>query len=469
MNKRTRQVSYFLFSQYFSDGLRTTLSILVPSLVWVQFGELQTGLAMSLGALNVSLSDAPGPVKHRRNAMIATALIGFVVTFITGFARMNPYFLAGEILLFSFFFSMFAIWGNRAASVGTAALLVMILMLDRPLDPSGVIEESLLVLAGSVWYTIISLLVSQLRPYLLAKQALGNCIHETAKLMAIKADFYSTATQLDDDYRRFIAQQVVVSENQNAVREVLFKSRRIVTESTQTGRLLLLTFTDVIDLHEQITAMYYDYSDLRDRFGKTGVLAKITRLIWQLATELDHIGLAVQSPIPLGTPRPLDPLLQTLKQDIDALGEQEGSTLVLKKVLVSLRTVRQRITTIQGNLSGANIDSQSDRDPEYGRFVSHQVITVASFRDSLTPDSSAYRHSARVALAMLLGFVLGPRFEENFRRAMLLSKGDLMTFVERPISAVFLALCVLMVGSQIVLQLRRTRSIRHSPASPSQR
>ena len=43
---------------------------------------------------------------------------------------------------------------------------------------------------------------------------------------------------------------------------------------------------------------------------------------------------------------------------------------------------------------------------------------------------------------ILLGFVLGPRFEENFRRAMLISRGDLTVFIERPISAVFLALCV---------------------------
>src|SRR5208283_323946 len=36
---------------------------------------------------------------------------------------------------------------------------------------------------------------------------------------------------------------------------------------------------------------------------------------------------------------------------------------------------------------------------------------------------------------ILLGFVLGSRFEENFRRAMVLSRGDLMTFLNRPISA----------------------------------
>ena len=48
-------------------------------------------------------------------------------------------------------------------------------------------------------------------------------------------------------------------------------------------------------------------------------------------------------------------------------------------------------------------------------------------------------------------------FEENFRRAMLISRGDLMTFVEKPISAFFLALCVLLIGAQIFFRLRGIR------------
>jgi len=55
---------------------------------------------------------------------------------------------------------------------------------------------------------------------------------------------------------------------------------------------------------------------------------------------------------------------------------------------------------------------------------------------------------------ILLGFVLGPRFEENFRRAMLISRGDLGVFVERPISAVFVFLCVLLIGLQIYVRIR---------------
>jgi len=55
---------------------------------------------------------------------------------------------------------------------------------------------------------------------------------------------------------------------------------------------------------------------------------------------------------------------------------------------------------------------------------------------------------------ILLGFVLGPRFEENFRRAMLISRGDILVFIERPISAVFIALCALLIGGQIYFRLK---------------
>jgi len=60
---------------------------------------------------------------------------------------------------------------------------------------------------------------------------------------------------------------------------------------------------------------------------------------------------------------------------------------------------------------------------------------------------------------ILLGFVLGPRFEENFRRAMLLSRGDILTFVERPISAVFIGLCAVLIAGQIYVRLRRPKMV----------
>jgi putative tricarboxylic transport membrane protein len=55
---------------------------------------------------------------------------------------------------------------------------------------------------------------------------------------------------------------------------------------------------------------------------------------------------------------------------------------------------------------------------------------------------------------ILLGFVLGPMMEENFRRAMLLSHGDMAVFVQRPISALFIGVCAFLVLAQLFFAFR---------------
>jgi len=72
---------------------------------------------------------------------------------------------------------------------------------------------------------------------------------------------------------------------------------------------------------------------------------------------------------------------------------------------------------------------------------------------------------------ILLGFVLGPLVEENFRRALLLSRGDMAVFLQRPISAGFMALSASLVAVQLFLWLhgrvrRRSKSYL-VPAAPS--
>lgn len=50
---------------------------------------------------------------------------------------------------------------------------------------------------------------------------------------------------------------------------------------------------------------------------------------------------------------------------------------------------------------------------------------------------------------LMLGFILGPLFEENYRRAMLISRGSFTTFVTHPISATLLGVLGLFVVWQI--------------------
>jgi putative tricarboxylic transport membrane protein len=59
---------------------------------------------------------------------------------------------------------------------------------------------------------------------------------------------------------------------------------------------------------------------------------------------------------------------------------------------------------------------------------------------------------------LLLGFILGPMVEENLRRALLISRGDPMVFVQRPISLTFLILTVLLILFLVAPSLRGLRA-----------
>ncbi len=58
---------------------------------------------------------------------------------------------------------------------------------------------------------------------------------------------------------------------------------------------------------------------------------------------------------------------------------------------------------------------------------------------------------------MILGFILGPLMEENLRRAMLLSRGDPMTFLQKPISAGFIIASVILLVIIAMPALRKKR------------
>jgi TctA family transporter len=57
----------------------------------------------------------------------------------------------------------------------------------------------------------------------------------------------------------------------------------------------------------------------------------------------------------------------------------------------------------------------------------------------------------------ILGMVLGPMMEEYLRRAMLLSRGDPMIFIEHPLSAALLALAALAVLMMAVPSIKKKK------------
>lgn len=412
-NRPIRTIQDFLLSTYFADGLRITFGVVLPSLIMAQFGLLKYGMTLSLGALCVSVVDTPGPITHRRNAMLVTTGLITLSSLLVGLTNVSPIFIGVVLVISSFVFSMFILYGTRAASVGTASLLVMVLSIDDVRPWKEVILYALLVFSGSIWYTFLSYFFYRLRPYRIVQQILSESIHEVSEFLRAKAKFYHQNIDYDENYADLLQLQVQVHEKQDAVREVLFKTREIVRDSTPEGRFLLLVFVDMVDLFEQVMSTYYNYDRLHSDFDSVGILSRYELMINHIADELDEIAFALKTG---GTPRPPGRLMEEVKQLKAAIMKLENDNtggkfntvglVALKNIEVNIENIVSRVKTINGYFNKTEKKNLKSQDIEMDRFVSRQQMDKKLFFENLAFSSATFRHSLRVAIAMLIGFMV---------------------------------------------------------------
>jgi TctA family transporter len=69
------------------------------------------------------------------------------------------------------------------------------------------------------------------------------------------------------------------------------------------------------------------------------------------------------------------------------------------------------------------------------------------------------------AAPLMLGFILGPMLEENFRRSLLLSRGDFATFVTRPISGTLIGMIALFMAWQAIAFFMASRKKKSATAA----
>ncbi|WP_421710253.1 tripartite tricarboxylate transporter permease [Algihabitans sp.] len=66
---------------------------------------------------------------------------------------------------------------------------------------------------------------------------------------------------------------------------------------------------------------------------------------------------------------------------------------------------------------------------------------------------------------LVLALVLGPLMEKSLRQALIAAQGDATTFIERPISATFIAIALLLFLLPLIRKLRHLPLFKRSPAS----
>lgn len=408
MNLAGRYTSFFSTHLFF-EGVRITVGIMAPVLVAIQYDALNLGLAMALGALCVGITDNAGPLHHRVNGMVATIFFVFISSLLTGWSLGQPLLVAFLLAALGFLFSIIGVFGTRAASIGTAVLVAITLQLTPA--KFGVWPNALLLAGGGTWYFALSLALNRLRPYKLAQQVLADCLISTAGYLEIKAGFFGENPNITERYTELLKAQVEVHQKQETVREILFKTRSIVKESTHTGRVLVMAFLEMVDIFEMVLTTTHDYRQMHEQQNFTPLMAELEKLLLDMAQRLKAIGHNLQQGDAFDNNNSLQLRLSHLQQELQIIAvdnQNAGQTAVkvaMEQVLFGVADLQKRMDNL-AVYTTYDRKLKLNRPVDYNRFVVPSYIHISLLQGNLQFKSNIFRYSVRMAVAMVAGYVL---------------------------------------------------------------
>ena len=403
----------FINSYYLSEGIRITVGITLPTVIGAYLHHENIGITMSIGAVCVTIVDNAGPVQHRKNAMLVCNAVIFIASLLTGFAARSALATGFLIAIFCFIFSMIAVYGTRAGSIGLAGLFVMVLNLTQRPGAEAIILNAVYILCGGGWYMLLSLSLYSFRPYKVTQQALGDLIQDTGEYILKRTAFYEKNPDYNRIYSNLLDKQIEINDKQNLVRELLYKSRDFVKETTNTGRITLLIFIDINDLFERVLSLQLHHQLFHEYFDQSGILILIKNFLIKVSEELNQTGIALKSGRPYPVTDMLENELAKLKESFEDLQAKEMSSgnvegfIGLRALLTNSEDFVSRIRTIQHYTAYDLKDAKQDpRIQNYDQFVSHQDIDAKVFLDNFNWKSNIFRHSLRVTIATTAGFII---------------------------------------------------------------
>ncbi len=410
----TSELKKFVTSQYIYSGVRIALAVVIPSIILAYLGVLKQFFLFPLGTIFLALTDMPGPFHRRRNSLILALFFYFSISLVAGLLKDFPILIFLEIIIFGLFFTMLGIYGKRLDIVGSLTLVVFAIFIDGAPGAHSALWNACVFSLGAAWFFIVFLLVTVLKPYKLAEQMIGENYIELGKYLRLKSQFYLKNPDFEAIYSQIFGLEVRIKEHQEATREVVFKTRQMVRESTSTSRLLMQLFLNSFDLHEMLILSTNDYKKLQKSFGDKEILEKINLYLNKLSNELINIGISIQGGMKASPIINISDELHQLHEEFFELRNKEMNAETLENFMI-LRQIFLRITEISDEIQtiyklktqNIKLVKSLSTGLDLEKFVTkEEKLNHKVFINNFSLKSNHFRHAIRITLAMMIGYAI---------------------------------------------------------------
>ncbi|RTZ07360.1 FUSC family membrane protein [Flavobacterium sp. GSP6] len=408
------KIQKFTDTTYFTNALKVTIATVIPVMLFSFFGKFEVGFTIALGAFFTYPSDIPSSLKHKVNGVLVATILVASVNLLVNIIYPYSWIFYPFLALLVFLTSMLSVYGQRATMVSFSSLISISLTFSDINTGWAMVQHSGLILAGGLFYLVVSLTFHYIRPHRYIELQIAECIKLTAKYLKLRGDLWT----IDADKKAIIEKQLNLQVELNTIhqniREVLINSH-ISAGSSNQNRKMLLVFIAMVEILEVALSTSFDHDKLHRKFDNhPRVLLTYQNLAYNLATSLKQLSESVKKRknyIPkhtlLNDLNALQLAITDYEKDLGKNSASEGVFMLTtmleyaEKQVEKIKIVERAFTSI------VNLQDFTGIDTDLEKFLTPQYYPWRTLTENLSFSSTIFRHSLRLTIALLVGFIIG--------------------------------------------------------------
>jgi len=408
------RISKFTNSTSFFNASKVTIASVVPVIILSSLGYFEIGFTIALGAFYTYPSDIPSTLKHKIKGLIVASLIVSGVNLLVNLAHPFPILFYPFLGLLLFFCSLISVYGQRATLVSFSALLSISLSFGHLHKGVEAFQYSGFIFVGGMLYLLVSLVFHYLQPYKYVELQIAEGIKLTSKYLKLRGDLWNPEANRKAIIEKQLSVQVELNLINEDLRKVLIGNQSSSGASSQ-NRKMLLVFITLIEIQELALYTSFDHSKLHEKFDKyPEVLRTYQNVAYKLASSLKKLSKNVHTFAVYADKNDLKNELHALENAISDYEKSLSKDTAAEGVLMltnMLKYAKNQVGKIKIIQRAFTLAMQSfklkDKDKELEKFLTPQYYPIRTLIENLSFSSSIFRHSLRLTITILIGYIIG--------------------------------------------------------------
>jgi uncharacterized membrane protein YccC len=408
------QLKNSITNSSFANAVKATIACVLPVIILSQFDYFKEGFVIAIGALLTFPSDVAGSLNHKIKGILIAIFLITATTFLLGYIQNYPVLLYPALFILLFFFSMISVYGHRANMISFVCLIAITLAFSHNYSGRELIGHCGYLFLGGLFYFLVSMLFYFLKPHRYIELQISDCLRLTSRYMKLRGDLWNVDADRAKITENQLEIQVEINEIHENIRNILIWNA-LHSSNSDENRKMLLVFTNSVEILEIALSFAFNHNELHQKFdNQPNTLKTYQNLAYNIAATLEKLSQSLESNMPYSHNNLLFSDLENLEliiqdyQNEMSKKDTSQNVLILKNMKHYAEKQIEKIKIIEQALTGSmNPEEFNRKHKEIEKFLTPQNYRLGTLLENMSFSSTTFRHSLRLTLTVLAGFIIG--------------------------------------------------------------